>query len=129
MSNFSIFCPSGQKNSLRVRSESTWVRGGLASYLLRVKSKLGSVQGPSLILNHQYLNVIFCTLLIREKNPIFPSKLSTYWVFKSPRQRSTHQALRIVLNLDTHQSLWSVSTFVKLTKMSFVKFYTKLKML
>jgi len=41
-SNFSIFCPSGQKKLLRVRSESTRVEAGLASYLLRVKSKLGS---------------------------------------------------------------------------------------
>jgi len=41
---FSIFCPSGQKKSFRVGSESTQVRGGSASYLLRVKSKLGS--GP-----------------------------------------------------------------------------------
>jgi len=41
-SNFSIFFPSGQKKSLWVRSESTWVKAGSASYLLRVKSKLGS---------------------------------------------------------------------------------------
>jgi len=47
-SNFSIFYPSGQKKSLRVRSKSIQVKGGLASYLLRVKSKLGSGQGPSL---------------------------------------------------------------------------------
>jgi len=39
---FSIFFPSGQKKSLRVRLESTRVEGGSASYLLRVKSKLGS---------------------------------------------------------------------------------------
>jgi len=49
MSIFSIFCPSGQKKSLRVKSESTQVKGGLASYLLRVKSKLGLGQGPSLL--------------------------------------------------------------------------------
>jgi len=48
MSNFSIFCPSGQKKLLWVGSESTRVKAGLASYLLRVKSKLGSGQGPSL---------------------------------------------------------------------------------
>jgi len=42
MSNFSIFCPSGQKKSLRVVSESTRVGGKSASYLLRVKCKLGS---------------------------------------------------------------------------------------
>jgi len=50
---FSIFFPSGQKKSLRVGSESTRVKAGLASYLLRNKSKLGSGrvgsgQGPSL---------------------------------------------------------------------------------
>jgi len=49
MSNFSIFCPLGQKKSLRVASESTRVGGRSASYLLRVKSKLGSGQGPSLV--------------------------------------------------------------------------------
>jgi len=48
MSNFSIFSPSDQKKSLRVGSESTRVKGGSSSYLLRVKSKLGSGQGPSL---------------------------------------------------------------------------------
>jgi len=41
-SNFSIFSPSGQKKLLRVRSESIRVKAGSASYLLRVKSKLGS---------------------------------------------------------------------------------------
>jgi len=41
-SNFSIFFPSGQKKLLRVGLESTRVRAGSASYLLRVKSKLGS---------------------------------------------------------------------------------------
>jgi len=54
MSNFSIFYPSGQKKLLRVGSESTRVKAGSASYLLRVKSKLGSGrvesgQGPSLL--------------------------------------------------------------------------------
>jgi len=47
-SNFSIFFPSDQKKSLRVGSESTRVKAGSASYLLWVKSKLGSGQGPSL---------------------------------------------------------------------------------
>jgi len=50
MSNFSTFFPSDQKKSLRVGSENTRVEGGLASYLLRVLSKLGSGQGPSLVL-------------------------------------------------------------------------------
>jgi len=40
MSKFSIFFPSGQKR--------TRLKGGSASYLLRVKSKLGEGQGPSL---------------------------------------------------------------------------------
>jgi len=39
----------GQKKSRRVGSESTRVKAGSASYLLRVKSKLGSGQGPSLV--------------------------------------------------------------------------------
>jgi len=52
---FFNFFPSGKKKSLRVGSESTRVRAGSASYLLRVKSKLGlgqvgSGQGPSLAL-------------------------------------------------------------------------------
>jgi len=37
-----LWLGSDKKKSLRVRSESTQVRGGSASYLLRVKSKLGS---------------------------------------------------------------------------------------
>jgi len=37
MSNFSIFCPSGQKNLFGLGR-----KGGWASYLLRVKSKLES---------------------------------------------------------------------------------------
>jgi len=46
-SNFSIFFPSGQKKSLRVGKYPG--QSGSASYLLRVKSKLGSGQGPSLV--------------------------------------------------------------------------------
>jgi len=42
------FFPSGQKKLLRVGSESNRVKAGLASYLLLVKSKLGSGQGPYL---------------------------------------------------------------------------------
>jgi len=49
MSNFLFFFLSGQKKSLRVGSERTLVKGRSASYLLRVKSKLGSGQGPSLV--------------------------------------------------------------------------------
>jgi len=45
---FFNFFPSGQKKLLRVGSESTRVEAGSAYYLLRVKSKLGSGQGPSL---------------------------------------------------------------------------------
>jgi len=39
---FFNFFTLGQKKLLRVGSESTWVEAGSASYLLRVKSKLGS---------------------------------------------------------------------------------------
>jgi len=42
MSNFSIFFLSDQKKSLQIRSKSTWIKGRSASYLLWVKSKLGS---------------------------------------------------------------------------------------
>jgi len=44
-----IFSLWVKKKSLWVGSISTWVKGGLASYLLRLKSMLGSGQGPSLI--------------------------------------------------------------------------------
>jgi len=42
MSNFSVFFASDKKKSLRVGSESTRVKGMLASFRLRIKSKLGS---------------------------------------------------------------------------------------
>jgi len=45
MSNFSKL--------LQVGSESTRVKAGSASYLLRVKSKLGSGRGPSLVYSYQ----------------------------------------------------------------------------
>jgi len=45
----SNFFPLEQKKSLRVVSKGTRVKGGSASYLLRVKSKLGLGQGPSLV--------------------------------------------------------------------------------
>jgi len=41
--NFSIFCPSGQKNV--IGSKSTRVKAGSVSYLLRIKSMFGSGQG------------------------------------------------------------------------------------
>jgi len=47
ISNFSIFFPSGQKKSLWVGPKSTQVKDGSTSYLLQVKSMLGSGQGPS----------------------------------------------------------------------------------
>jgi len=56
LENFPIKCqifqlfPFGSKKSLQVESKSTRVKGRLASYLLQVKSKLGSGQGPSLVL-------------------------------------------------------------------------------
>jgi len=46
--NFFNFFPFGSKKLLRVRSESTRVKAGSASYLLQVKSELGSGQGLSL---------------------------------------------------------------------------------
>jgi len=45
---FFTFFPFGLKKFLRVGSKSTRVKGGSASYLRRVKSKLGSGQDPSL---------------------------------------------------------------------------------
>jgi len=56
MTNFSIFFPSDKKKSLQAGSESTWVEGGSASYLLWVKSKLGSGQGPSLNFKHSKIS-------------------------------------------------------------------------
>jgi len=50
MSNFSIFSFWIQKKYLRVGSKSTWVKGVSASYLLRIKSKLGPGQDPSLLI-------------------------------------------------------------------------------
>jgi len=63
MSNFSIFCPSGQKKKCqRVRSKSMRVRAGLASFLLRVKSMFRSGQCPSLITSSSPLSsfISFC---------------------------------------------------------------------
>jgi len=51
---FFNFLPFGSKKLLRVGSESTRVEAGSASYLLRVKSKLGSGQGPSIIVIFRY---------------------------------------------------------------------------
>jgi len=45
---FNLFS-SGHKKSRRFGSKSTRVKDRLASYLLRVKSMLGSGQGPSLV--------------------------------------------------------------------------------
>jgi len=45
---FFNFFPFGLKKIPSVQSKNTRVKGGLASYLLRVKSKLGSGQSPSL---------------------------------------------------------------------------------
>jgi len=52
---FFNFFTFGSKKSLWVGSESTQVKAGSASYLLQVKSKLGSGQGPSLV-PRQFLN-------------------------------------------------------------------------
>jgi len=62
LKNFTIkhqFFPFGSKKSLWVGSKSTPAKGGSASYLLRVKSMLGSGQGPSLSLRDfsQFKNI------------------------------------------------------------------------
>jgi len=66
MSNFSIFFPSGQKKSLQVGSKNIWVKGGSASYFLRVKSKLRLGQGPSLLGTISFSEQVFpkCTFPI-----------------------------------------------------------------
>jgi len=48
---FFNFFPFGSKKLLRVGLESTRIKAGSASYLLRVKSKLRSGQGPSLVVS------------------------------------------------------------------------------
>jgi len=68
MSIFSIFFPSDQKKSLQVGSKSTWVKGGSASYLLQVKSKLGSGQGPSLCLSSM------ASSFLKQKMPQYSGK-------------------------------------------------------
>jgi len=54
---FFNFFPLSQKKLLRVGSESTRVEAGSASYLLRIKSKLGSGQGPSLVLWNKSVSI------------------------------------------------------------------------
>jgi len=61
---FFNFFPFRSKKLLRVGSESTQVEAGSASYLLRVKSKLGSGQGPSLKCTKKVKLSIFITLSI-----------------------------------------------------------------
>jgi len=63
MSNFSIFSPSDQRNLFESGqkvpgSKSTLVKGGSASYILVVKSKLGSGQGPSLVRNQRTISLV-----------------------------------------------------------------------
>jgi len=48
ISNFSFFCPLDQKNLIGLGQKNTQATDRLASYLLLIKSKLGSNQGPSL---------------------------------------------------------------------------------
>jgi len=74
MSNFSIFFPSGQKKLLRVGSESTQVKAGSASYLLRVKSKLGSGR----VMAHLY-----CLLYFLVK--FYPTNLTNLRIFAYSR--------------------------------------------
>jgi len=63
---FFNFFPLGSKKISSGRVRSTRVEGELASYLLRVKSKLGSGQGPSLVKSHhiqQQKHLSFATFL------------------------------------------------------------------
>jgi len=48
ISNFSIFSLRVKKKSHQVESKITWVKDWSPSYLLWVKSMIGSCQGPSL---------------------------------------------------------------------------------
>jgi len=63
---FFNFFPLGQKKSLWAGSKSTWVKGGSASYLLRVKSKLRSgwvrahLQYKSSATSQQFFNPADC---------------------------------------------------------------------
>jgi len=67
--NFSIFFPSGQKKLLRVGSESTRVKAGSASYLLWVKSKLGSGRvGSGPISSLLALDTIIVNKITLQKN-------------------------------------------------------------
>jgi len=68
---FFNFFPFGSKKYLQVRSKSTRVKGRSASYLLRVKSKLGfgrvgSGHGPALVWNNNSFQVRTFTYLLRQ---------------------------------------------------------------
>jgi len=81
--NFSMFYPLGQKKSHCVGSKSTRVKAGLASYLLRVKSVIGSGQGPSLTLTAHLLVSFFASLCSLRKKKIVvmgPGQKFLTWV-------------------------------------------------
>jgi len=78
---------------LRVGSESTRVKAGLASYLLRVKSKLGLGQGPSLVI----LNASFQFIHIFPKKyhlKLFSHKSSLSCPTKCHTKRVYHKNIR-----------------------------------
>jgi len=60
---FFNFFHLGSKKSLRAGSKSTWVNGGLVSYLLRVKSMLRSDQGLSLLVCSQEYSLLLIWLV------------------------------------------------------------------
>jgi len=70
-SNFSIFFPSNQKKLLRVESESTRVKAGLTSYLLRVKSKLR--------LGRRVRAHLYFQHLLKRVGSIFVNRVSHIW--------------------------------------------------
>jgi len=73
MSNFTIFFPSGKKKSLQVGSKSIWVKAGSSSYLLWVKSNLGSGWvGSGRVMAHLYLEDSTHSL---RRNPYFNHKM------------------------------------------------------
>jgi len=57
--------------SKKISSKSTRVKGGSASYLLWIKSKLGSGQGPSLICSQQVQSIFINELSLGHQRPIF----------------------------------------------------------
>jgi len=90
---FFNFFPMGQKKSIQVGSESTWVKGGSASYILRVKSKLESGQSPSLHKSAKRgvkfrIFIMFAVFLNRDRGKIGWRHVSVCHLFFRPYQWS-----------------------------------------